>query len=150
MEFRELIESFSKKIGETLHVDDGGACALAIDDMEVTIQLVDEARSLVFFGRIGAPPPQGLEALLMAMLDANHLFKGTGGGTISHDAETGDFYLCRAVPLDQLDLDAFVAQFEKFVNVLELWQRLLADYRPQEGGADRPDDNLELSGFMAV
>lgn len=150
MEFKELIEGFSKKIGVTLHVDEDGTCALAIDDMEVTVQLVDDARSLVFFGRIGAPPPQGLESLLMAMLDANHLFKGTGGGTISHDAETGDFYLCRAVPLDQLDLDAFIAQFEKFVNVLELWQRLLADYRPQEGGADVSAENLGLSGFMAV
>ena len=131
MEFEDLIDALSKRIGVELQVTDEGTCALAVDDMSVTVQNVPEAYGIGFFGKVGDPPPQGLAPLQTAMLDANHLFRGTGGATLSRDPETGAYYLCRTLDARNLDGDGFCDALEKFVNVLEAWCRLLADYRPE-------------------
>ena len=153
MRFEEQIEALGKKIGVPLRVDDEGTCVLSVDDMTVTLQGIPEAESVGFWGEIGEPPPQGLEKLLSAMLEANHMFKGTGGATISRDSETGRFFLCRVLDLQSLDAEAFAAALERFVNVLEAWIALVRDFR--EVAPDMPADStvptgLRGDGFLAV
>lgn len=153
MRFEEQIEALGRKIGVPLQVDDEGACVLSVDDMTVTLQGIPEAESAGFWGEIGEPPPQGLEKLLSAMLEANHMFKGTGGATISRDSETGRFFLCRVLDLRNLDAETFAAALERFVNVLEAWIALVRDYR--DVAPDMPADStvptgLRGDGFLAV
>ena len=153
MRFEEQIEALGRKIGVPLQADDEGSCVLSVDDMTVTLQSIPEAESAGFWGEIGEPPPQGLEKLLSAMLEANHMFKGTGGATISRDSETGSFFLCRILDLRNLDAEAFVAALERFVNVLEAWIALVRDYR--DVAPDMPADStvptgLRGDGFLAV
>ena len=155
MRFEEQIVALGSKIGVPLQVDDEGACVLSVDDMAVTLQSIPEAESVGFWGEIGEPPPQDLEKLLSAMLEANHMFKGTGGATISRDSETGSFFLCRILDLRNLDAEAFAAALERFVNVLEAWIRLVKDYRetaPEVPASDAPavPPGLRDGGFLAV
>ena len=89
--------------GTRLGLDEAGACTLAVDGMSVVIQDVSEAGSVGFWGKIGAPPPEGLERLYELMLEANHLFTATAGATISRDPESKDFFLCRVLDLRILD-----------------------------------------------
>ena len=153
MRFEEQIEALGSKIGVPLQVDDEGSCVLSVDDMTVTLQSIPEAESVGFWGEIGEPPPQGLEKLLSAMLEANHMFRGTGGATISRDSETGRFFLCRVLDLRNLDAEAFAAALERFVNVLEAWIALVRDFR--DVAPDMPADSnvptgLRGDGFLAV
>ena len=153
MRFEEQIEALGSKIGVPLQVDDEGSCVLSVDDMTVTLQSIPEAESVGFWGEIGEPPPQGLEKLLSAMLEANHMFRGTGGATISRDSETGSFFLCRILDLRSLDAEAFAAALERFVNVLEAWIGLVKDYRetaPEVSGAPADLSGLRADGFLAV
>lgn len=153
MRFEEQIEALGKKIGVPLQVDDEGACVLSVDDMTVTLQSIAEIEAAGFWGEIGEPPPQGLEKLLSAMLEANHMFRGTGGATISRDSETDRFFLCRILDLRSLDAEAFAAALERFVNVLEAWIRLVKDYREMVSEApDAPTvpSGLRADGFLAV
>lgn len=138
MELTDLITALGERIGLKLVLDEAGACTLAVDGMSVVIQDVSEADSVGFWGRIGAPPPEGLERLSVLMLEANHLFQATAGATISRDPESKDFFLCRVLDLRCLDAEAFISALERFVNTLESWQRLVADYRPggESGGTD--------------
>ena len=153
MTFDELIRDFGGKIGVELTPTDG-AVALAVDDMSVLIQELPELDAVVLLGEIGEPPPEGLERLLTAMLDANHLFAGTGGGTLSRDPGSGKFHLCRWEPLALADAGSFAAVMEKFVNVLETWRKLVADYRPDEAvassGADLDVPALGGNGFLKI
>ena len=130
MELAELVEDFGRRVGLDLKLDENGTCALAVDGMNVTIQDVSEAYAVGIWGKIGAPPPEGLRQLYEMMLDANHLFRATSGATISRDPESGDFYLCRLLDLRVLESEAFFQAVEKFVNTLETWQKVIADYRP--------------------
>lgn len=129
MTFDELIENFGKTCGVELSATDG-AVALEIDGMAVTVQEVPERDALVVTGDVGEPPPEGLEALMTAMLEANYLFLGTGGGALARNPETGRFHLCRLASLASLDDAGFAALMETFSNVLETWRKMLADYRP--------------------
>ena len=151
MTFDELIRDFGGKIGVELTPTDG-AVALAVDDMSVLIQELPELDAVVLLGEIGEPPPEGLERLLTAMLDANHLFAGTGGGTLSRDPESGKFHLCRWESLALADGESFAAVVEKFVNVLETWRKLVADYRPPAAdvaeGAGAPA--FGQNGFLQI
>ena len=155
MKLQELVNALGAVTGGEFTVEDD-VCTIGIDDMTVTIQEIAETSAITTYAEIGEPPPQGLEQLLSAMLNANHLFQGTGGATISRDPSNGKFYLCRYDHTDTLDGDRFIAMIEKFVNVLETWRKMLSDYRPEEGDVAAPaPDAVEsgmngMPGFMQV
>lgn len=152
MTFNELIENFGKTCGAELSATDGSV-ALEIDGMSVTVQEVPERDALVVVGDVGEPPPEGLEVLMTAMLEANYMFLGTGGGALSRDPETGRFHLCRLAPLASLDDAGFAALMETFSNVLETWRKMLADYRPavaDDASAASGDSASPFGAFMQV
>ena len=131
MEFEELIKVLAAEtgLGESLTIDAENRCLVAFDGMEVALQGVDTAGQVHFFASLGEPPPERLEALYRGMLEANHLFRGTAGATLSLDPETGVAYLCRALACAALDGETFLAELENFVNTVEAWRRLVSDYR---------------------
>ena len=81
MTFEELISALGERIGVDLAAADG-ACVINVDDMVVTLMSLPDSDRLAVHGEIGDPPPEGLEQLLSAMLEANHLFAGTAGATM--------------------------------------------------------------------
>ena len=152
MTFEELISGLGSKIGVELTSDDG-SCVINVDDMVVTLMSLPDSDRLAVYGEIGDPPPEGLEQLLSAMLEANHLFAGTAGATISRDHETGRFHLCRHEPLAILDADSLAALVESFVNTLEIWRKAIASYRPvAKSAAERTDEAPQFgaTGFVQV
>ena len=152
MTFEELISGLGSRIGVELTSDDG-SCVINVDDMVVTLMSLPDSDRLAVHGEIGDPPPEGLEQLLSAMLEANHLFAGTAGATISRDHETGRFHLCRNEPLAILDADSLAALVESFVNTLEIWRKVIASYRPvAKSAAECTDEAPQFgaTGFVRV
>ena len=152
MTFEELISALGERIGVDLSAEDG-SCVINVDDMVVTLMSLPDSDRLAVHGEIGDPPPEGLEQLLSAMLEANHLFAGTAGATISRDHETGRFHLCRQEPLATLDADSLAALVESFVNTLEIWRKAIASYRPVAKSATEGSDEgpqLGANGFFRV
>ena len=152
MTFEELISGLGSKIGVELTSDDG-SCVINVDDMVVTLMSLPDSDRLAVHGEIGDPPPEGLEQLLSAMLEANHLFAGTAGATISRDHETGRFHLCRQEPLATLDADSLAALVESFVNTLEILRKAIASYRPvAKSAAESTDEAPQFgaTGFVRV
>ena len=152
MTFEELISALGERIGVDLAAEDG-SCVINADDMVVTLMSLPDSDRLAVHGEIGDPPPEGLEQLLSAMLEANHLFAGTAGATISRDHETGRFHLCRHEPLAILDADSLAALVESFVNTLEIWRKAIASYRPVAKSAAESTDEAPrfgATGFVQV
>ncbi len=130
MTFTELMDAFGKAIGAELAPPENGSVMMEVDDMPVVIQEIAAFDAVVLMAPVGKPPPEDQVQLLTAMLNANHLFAGTAGGTLSRDPETGMFCLCRMLPLSAIEVEAFVAAVESFINTMETWKNLIADYRP--------------------
>ena len=152
MTFEELISALGERIGVDLAAEDG-SCVINVDDMVVTLMNLPDSGRLAVYGEIGDPPPEGLEQLLSAMLEANHLFAGTAGATISRDHETGRFHLCRHEPLAILNADTLAAILQSFVNTLEIWRKAIASYRPvAKSAAECTDEAPQFgaAGFVQV
>ena len=152
MQVAELVASFGERIGIRLALDADGACSFEADGLAVTLNHFPELDALALTGDVGEPPPENLESLYKAMLEANNAFSGTAGATLSLDAATGRFSLCRALSPAALGPDAFYAAVEGFVNTLDAWHKIVANYRaPTEtatGG--NPESFSPGTGFMQV
>lgn len=154
MESKELLVALGERLNIELAFDRDGLCSLNVDGMSVVLSDLAEAYSIGICGEIGEPPPQqGLERLLTAMLNANHCFRGTGGATLSRDPESDRFCLCQTLDVRNLDVDAFFAALETFVNTQEAWRKLVADFRPgvlSGVAADAKCPPFGADGFLSV
>ncbi len=151
MDASEIIGTLGAKLGIELEFDDENVCSLEADGMIVTIHNLREIDTIAITGDLGEPPPWNLENLYRSMLEANYLFKDTSGATISFNPETGRFALCRALPCTALDGESFFAAVERFVSTLEIWARIIRDYRssaPKDDGEKIPGFGAE--GFLRV
>ena len=155
METAELIKSLGEKLGVELMLDEDGVCAFEADGMAVTIHDLHELSAIALVGDLGEPPPEHLETLYQALLEANHLFGGTAGATLSRDSATGRFALCRALPCLALDAESFYTAVERFLNTLEVWSKVIRDFRsvvPNAAEADISVPALDMNkgGFLRV
>lgn len=129
MESFELIKKFGEKIGVNLTPDEDNVYTFEVDEMIVTFHVLPELEEIVLSGDIGEPPPEHLENLYKTMLESQYLFNGTAGATISLNSENNRFSLCKALPCRILDVDLFYAETENFINTLEVWAKMVENYR---------------------
>lgn len=128
MIFEDVLTVLGERLGVDLCSVDG-VCSVEIDDMAVSIREIDAIGGFCFLGEIGKlPDSYEREAVMSALLTANHLFKGTGGATISLDPDTGGIFLCLYERLDLLDGDRVLEIFNRFIDALEVWRDTIANY----------------------
>ena len=151
METSELIEALGRKMGVALTFKDG-ATAFEADGMTVAVNDLPELGAVALTGDIGAPPPERLESLYRTVLEAQHLFRGTNGATISLDPGTGHFALNRAIPLATADAESFAVEVERFINTQETFAKIVRDFRA--AGAAAPaaadPDGILTTGFIRI
>ena len=152
MEASEIIKAFCEKIGVGFEPDADGSVTLDVDGATVIISDLREINAVALVGDLGEPPPERLDALYKLMLEANHLFGGTAGATISCNPKTGHFALCRVMPCAVLDGDSFYAEAERFVSTLESWSKIVRDFRDAPPADDSPmmTPDAGSSGFITV
>ena len=151
MDYQKLLTELGEQLGGTLDLtpDATGTVSLAVDSLRVNILGLEEIGQVVLSGDLGEPPPQGLERLYQAMLEAQHLFQGTGGATFSRNPEDGHLALCHAFAGDLLDGAGLAQKLEHFVNTLETWSKQIADYRADESEVrDEVESGMPLGGGL--
>lgn len=145
MESSEIIKQFSEKIGITIEPSDDGVYMFEVDETIVTFHVIPEMDMIILTGDIGEPPPEKLENLYKAMLEAQYLFKATFGATISLNEENNRFTLCKALPCKLLDGDSFFNEAEQFINTLEVWVKLVKNYR--DSASKEEDESAPMPSF---
>ena len=158
MDFSELMTGFCSMLDiEGAEPDTDGAYHFEIDEMPVSFMELESLRQIVVWGDVGEMPPGSREQLYKALMEAMFMGEGTGGSSFSIDRESGRVVLQHLAPLAVLDEDSFKAMVERFVNVLEEWRKLIADFRdvaPElERAAETAEEenrNFGLGGFIQV
>ena len=146
MEIDSLLERFGTDTGlGRLALDGANTCTFLVDEMKMSFLHVPEGGHLLLFAEVGELPDTGRSDLLLAVLRANHLFRGTSGATLAVLPDSPTLFLNRALRLDDLSYDEFVQILGDFADTLAEWKRMLADYRPEASKATPSDD--ELSPF---
>ena len=139
MEFSELIRQFAEKSGIEMPeiVDD--AVAFDADGMPFFLMRVaDEGVSeyLVVAVDLGEPPPERLEKLYQALLDAGHNFAGAGGGVLARNPGDGHIWLQSRESLSSLDVEAALAKIKSLGDAAVNWRDIIREYRE---GASIPE-----------
>ena len=152
--FNEFIAALGNGLGVTIETE-GDVAAISTgpeDGPAVTILLhgFDERNSVLMTADLGLPPPERLERLYRALLEANDLFRDTAGATLSVDPGTGRVRLQRHDTYDALVESGPDKAFLAFADVADAWAQIVRDYRdaPEEK-AEKPQDLGNLSGFRA-
>lgn len=150
MTFANLLESLSKSIGITIE-DAGGAAAIEIDG--TTIILQDAGDLLLLRAELCEIPEYGREALLAAAMEANYLYQGTAGSTLSLNPDDGHLHIQKYNWMDRLDPEATFDMLERFADTINMWRKIVEDFHPD---AQKTEDNKENiaplgnQGFLKV
>ena len=158
MQFDELMAVFAEKVGLAgLGPDGDGAYHINVDDMVVSFGENRTSEEVLMLAEVGQPPPEGREQLFRKLLQAMKP-GGAMDGLVFSCGERDDVILMhRRMSLPLLDAEGFMTGVETFVNQLELWRRLLADFRPLAASAaearqadDEERRSLDARGFLQV
>ena len=148
MEIDELMREFAVASGiDDVRSDGEGAYHFDIDGMSVSFAAVPETGDMITWADVAEPPPEGRERIYHSLLEAMFMGEGSGGATFSVARDTGRICLHRIDPLATLDFDRFRAMLERFVNVLETWRKLIADFREVAPDLDRASESEARSGL---
>ena len=153
MTFNDIIAALSKEMGAEIETE-GGFCAIrtsgvAENGVTILMQPLEGQGEMLTTADLGEMPPESLERLYRMMLEANDLFRDTGGATLSISPDTGHVRLQRHDPFDALAEKGPANALMDFANVAETWAGLVRDYRdaPQESAAEETDFVIGQSNF---
>ena len=140
MTFADLVFALSKELGMEIEIEND-ACAVrtgTADGASVTILLqgFDDRGTFLATADLGEPPPERLERLFRSLLEANDLFRDTGGATLSLDPATGHVRLQRFdafATLEEVGPDKTIVAFADFAAT---WAEIIRDFRDVPEDAD--------------
>lgn len=128
-EIDDLLRRLGERLGlEDLAWDDGGECTLEVDDHLTVAMYVDDAdQNLVLYAVVGQADEDSAPQVYRELIEANLLWKGTGGATLGADPDAGTVILAKELPLTVLDLDSWEHHLGEFVSVTERWTARLTE-----------------------
>lgn len=129
MLFDTLIKALSEKLGLELVVEKG-VCAFEVDGVVVFLQNLEENEMLLMHADLGQLPPEGREKLYRTMLEANHLYRGTSGATLSCERNNEHFQLQRHDWLQRLDEQTFFTLLDNFLDTVKFWYDVVGKFHP--------------------
>jgi len=122
---------------------EGDAETVEIDGMALELSQGSHDGLIVAVSDLGEAPDD--PGLARELLEANHLFAGTAGATLSLEAATNRVFLQQKIYPDDNDEDWLPRRLAVFVDKAGEWRRRL------DGSAAPPDDASPFSeGFLQV
>ena len=143
MTFAQILDIISSRLGTEIE-DVGNAAGFEVDGVPVVLQLAGEDILLVR-AEVGEIPADRREAILAAAMEANYLYQGTGGATLSILPGDGRLHLQKYNWLERLDADKVFDMIERFAETAAAWARIARDFSARENVAEPADD---FSGML--
>ncbi len=154
MTFKETIDALGEELGVKMEIEND-TCAVSLsakegDHVTILLQGQDERGMMLTCADLGEPPPEGREALYQSLLEANDLYGGTAGATLSLDSRTGRVRIQRIDALDALADVGFARAFIAFADTAAAWKRLIADFRTVAKDVPGTESPSNLDGLLRV
>ena len=135
MDLDELMRGFAAKHGiPGMKSAENGLYRLVFDDIPVVFSVLEA--ELAMSAWLAEKPAEGGERLAEVLLAANRRFAATDGSALAYDSDMGVYMLERRERLDGLDVDAFSALVEAYVNKADEFRQLIRSYAPAVQSAD--------------
>ena len=166
MEFTEFVQQFAERFGIEMPEIVDEAAAFDADGMPFFLMRVmneGESEYLVVAADLGEPPPERLEKLYQALLDAGHNFAGAGGGVLARNPSDGHIWLQSREPFALMDIETAISKVKTLGDAAINWRDIIKEYREGSsiGETEPPGEALgesvdgvstgeSVSGFMLV
>ncbi len=136
-----ILTDYARLLGmRELAFDEDGQCQLRFgDEVHVALGLADNDGRLVLAAPLGEVPGAIKEEIQAEMLDANYLWQGTGGPTLSIERQTGVAAACMALPTAGLTAERLEADIDQLIAVAEDW---IGRLRGGKAGQPVAHDNM--------
>jgi len=139
MEFSKFIQQFADRFGIEMPEIVDEAAAFDADGMPFFLMRVaneGESEYLVVAADLGEPPPERLEKLYQALLDAGHNFAGAGGGVLARNPGDGHIWLQSREPFALMDVETAISKVKTLGDAAIKWRDIIKEYRE---GASIPE-----------
>ena len=139
MDFSKFIQQFSERFGIEMPEIVDEAAAFDADGMPFFLMRVaneGESEYLVVAADLGEPPPERLEKLYQALLDAGHNFAGAGGGVLARNPGDGHIWLQSREPFALMDVETAISKVKTLGDAAIEWRDIIKEYRE---GASIPE-----------
>ena len=147
--FAPILQAFGSSIGlEGLALDEHQSCTLAMGDVLLTMQWMPDADSLLVYAPVGMITYGALdENLLVQLLEANCLGRGTGGLSLGLQPGFGAVILSGSLFANRLAPVVLERFIEFFTGTAEEWIRRLAE---AQGGREKIPDAPGMPAGLRV
>jgi len=154
MQISELLSGLAAEAGlPELVPDENGVVSLDVDGMVVIISAEADGSVVVVRGDAGYPPPDAEASLRKMLLDANMAMSSVSGCYFASDADSGRIALVASERLSCITIPDFISRMDSFLNTLETWRKVIADFRVAADSAPESApkaDESESSPLMRV
>ena len=166
MDISDFIKQFAERFGIEVPEIVDEAAAFDADGMPFFMMRVvseGEGDYLVVAADLGEPPPERLEKLYQAMLDAGHNFAGAGGGVFARNPADGHIWLQSREPFASMDIETAISKVKTLGDAAINWRDIIKEYREgssigeTEPPGEAPGESVDgvstgesVSGFMLV
>ena len=96
---------------------------------------------------LGEVPPDRRDAFAAAALEANFLYRGTGGATLAVNPNDGHLHLQKYNWLERIDIDKALDMLSRFAETVAAWKRLAAEIAET---ADGESPEIATGNFLPV
>lgn len=95
-----------------------------VEDIVFTVERIESDEAVLLSADFDNLPKDATgEMIMRAMLEANHLFAGTYGASLSVDPDTMRASIQQMLWIDHLNLDEFMIRVKTFVDVATEWKQ---------------------------
>lgn len=130
-----MIETYQNLLQELARLEDLDADLLletqelAVDGLVIALGFEgnNHVGDVVFVTALGSPPTGRTEDIYRTLLEANHLWGGTGGATLGLQAGTGAVVLCSRSDVAELTGEGLAMLLENFVDVARHWHHWMKE-----------------------
>ena len=132
MDFSNFIQQFADRFGIEMPEIVDEAAAFDADGMPFFLMRVaneGESEYLVVAADLGEPPPERLEKLYQALLDAGHNFAGAGGGVLARNPGDGHIWLQSREPFALMDVETAISKVKTLGDAAIKWRDIIKEYR---------------------
>jgi hypothetical protein len=131
-------------------LDASGVCRLVFDGVtEVDLEQSPDAASLHLHAALGPASPHAEPEFYRMLLAGNLYGRQTAGNVLALLPVDGAVFLCRTVPLERVDADAFADVLAEFVRQARQWSARIQS-GPDGDVVPLPDAPVDLRNMMRV
>jgi hypothetical protein len=147
--YQILLNEVGKVTGIDLKLEEGGVCAIKLDDITINMHFIKEEEQCYFFSALFPIPGSAEEkaALFEILLEKNCFYRGTMGGILGIDTSLNKVTYAAKFNVAAITGADFADRIEKFINAAENFIETLnrSDISPRSQSDSDTENRKEIN-----